>query len=67
METRRTMKMTSDSLEVYTGLSKEKLDEIFSDEEKSRVFYLIFIFSMATGKDFQETLAALETIQGDSL
>lgn len=59
--------MTSDSLEVYTGLSKEKLDEIFSDEEKSRVFYLIFLFSMATGKDFQETLAALETIQGDSL
>lgn len=56
--------MTSDSLEVYTGLSKEKLDEIFSDEEKSHVFYLIFLFSMATGKDFQETLAALEMIQG---
>lgn len=53
------------NLEQFTGLSEEKLDEIFSDQELSQQFYLLFIFSLATGKSFDEVISDMgRIIQG---
>lgn len=53
------------NLEQFTGLSEEKLDEIFSDQELSQQFYLLFIFALATGKSFDEVVSDMgRIIQG---
>ena len=43
-------------------LTQEQLDEIFADEEKSRVFFTIVLFCLATGKNIHE----LGEIVGDN-
>lgn len=35
-------------------LTQEQLDEIFADEEKSRTFFTIVLFCLATGKNVHE-------------
>ena len=43
-------------------LIQEQLDEIFADGEKSRVFFIIVLFCLATGKNIHE----LGEIVGDN-
>lgn len=35
-------------------LTQEQLDEIFADEEKSRTFFTVVLFCLATGKNIYE-------------
>lgn len=35
-------------------LTQEQLDEIFADEDKSRTFFAIVLFCLATGKNVYE-------------
>lgn len=51
-----------DDLEKFTNLSKDKLDEIFTDPEMSRQFFMLFIFALATGKSFEEVIEGAKAV-----
>lgn len=40
--------------QIGMDLTQEQLDEIFADEEKSRIFFTVVLFCLATGKNIHE-------------
>ena len=46
--------LTENLKRIGMDLTQEQLDEIFADEEKSRVFFTIVLFCLATGKNIHE-------------
>lgn len=46
--------LTENLKQIGMDLTQEQLDEIFADEEKSRVFFTIVLFCLATGKNIHE-------------
>jgi hypothetical protein len=41
-------------------ISSENLQKILEDEELSKAFFLLFMFSLATGKSFEEIVEGVE-------
>lgn len=54
--------LTENLKQIGMDLTQEQLDEIFADEEKSRIFFTVVLFCLATGKNIHE----LGEIVGDS-
>ena len=54
--------LTENLKRIGMDLTREQLDEIFADEEKSRVFFTVILFCLATGKNIYE----LGEIVGDN-
>ena len=54
--------LTENLRQIGMNLTQEQLDEIFADEEKSRTFFTIVLFCLATGKNIYE----LGEIVGDN-
>lgn len=54
--------LTESLKQIDMDLTQEQLDEIFADEEKSRTFFTVVLFCLATGKNVHE----LGEIVGDS-
>lgn len=48
--------------QIGMDLTQEQLDEIFADEEKSRILFTVILFCLATGKNIYE----LGEIVGDA-
>ena len=46
--------LTENLKQIGMDLTQEQLDEIFADEEKSRTFFTVVLFCLATGKDIHE-------------
>lgn len=46
--------LTENLKQIGMDLTQEQLDEIFADEEKSRTFFTIVLFCLATGKNIHE-------------
>lgn len=46
--------LTENLKQIGMDLTQEQLDEIFADEEKSRTFFAIVLFCLATGKNIHE-------------
>lgn len=46
--------LTENLKQIGMDLTQEQLDEIFADEEKSRIFFTIVLFCLATGKNIHE-------------
>lgn len=53
--------LTENLKRIGMDLTQEQLDEIFADEEKSRAFFTVVLFCLATGKNIHE----LAEIVGD--
>lgn len=54
--------LTENLKQIGMDLTQEQLDEIFADEEKSRTFFTVILFCLATGKNVYE----LGEIVGDN-
>lgn len=54
--------LTENLKQIGMDITQEQLDEIFADEEKSRTFFTIVLFCLATGKNIYE----LGEIVGDN-
>lgn len=54
--------LTENLKRIGMDLTQEQLDEIFADEEKSRIFFTVVLFCLATGKNIHE----LGEIVGDN-
>lgn len=46
--------LTENLKQIGMDLTQEQLDEIFADEEKSRIFFTVVLFCLATGKNIHE-------------
>lgn len=46
--------LTENLKQIGMDLTQEQLDEIFADEEKSRTFFTVILFCLATGKNVYE-------------
>lgn len=46
--------LTKNLKQIGMDLAQEQLDEIFADEEKSRTFFTVVLFCLATGKNVHE-------------
>lgn len=46
--------LTENLKRIGMDLTQEQLDEIFADEEKSRIFFTVVLFCLATGKNIHE-------------
>lgn len=46
--------LTENLKQIGMDLTQEQLDEIFADDEKSRIFFTIVLFCLATGKNIHE-------------
>lgn len=46
--------LTENLKQIGMDLTQEQLDEIFANEEKSRFFFTIVLFCLATGKNIRE-------------
>lgn len=46
--------LTENLKQIGMDLTQEQLDAIFADEEKSRTFFTIVLFCLATGKNIHE-------------
>lgn len=46
--------LTENLKQIGMDLTQEQLDEIFADEEKSRIFFTVVLFCLATGKNVCE-------------
>lgn len=46
--------LTENLKQIGMDITQEQLDEIFADEEKSRIFFTVVLFCLATGKNVYE-------------
>ena len=46
--------LTENLKQIGMDLTQEQLDEIFADEEKSRILFTVILFCLATGKNIHE-------------
>lgn len=46
--------LTENLKQIGMDLTQEQLDEIFADEEKSRIFFIVVLFCLVTGKNIHE-------------
>lgn len=46
--------LTESLKKIGADFTQEQLDEIFADEEKSRTFFTVVLFCLATGKNIHE-------------
>lgn len=46
--------LTESLKQIGMDLTQEQLDEIFADEEKSRILFTVILFCLATGKNVHE-------------
>lgn len=46
--------LTENLKQIGMDITQEQLDEIFADEDKSRTFFMVVFFCLATGKNIYE-------------